>query len=79
MCDVKNGPGKFESEPCYAEEIYNLLGEGLLEEEDNFTFFTPDEEFKKKHNISSEVNQILIEEDDNGFVFITEIIADEGE
>lgn len=34
MCDIKNGPGKFEGEPCYASTIYEAILDGATDQID---------------------------------------------
>jgi hypothetical protein len=81
MCEIKNGPGKFEAEPCYAEELYDLWNSGQLDESDDCEFgilefgveADHDAEFWRKHNIAPEVKAIQISEDSYGFVWTNEI------
>ena len=82
MCKTVNGPGKFEGEPCYAEELYQKWNDGELEDHwwdeegelVSFLFLKEDPEFVTKHSL--EINPIVaisIYEDGYGFVHTHEL------
>lgn len=88
MCDKQNELGKFEAEPCYAEEIYEMILDGCADETiDNdevaesspVDFIVIDDEFRSKHGIDSTVHAISGWTSDNGFFWTDELTKEEFE
>lgn len=80
MCDVKNGPGKFEGEPCYAESAWTSVLDGFGEIVDfadgtSIDVLHVDAEFRSLHGIADDVVAIAAEESDSGFVTTAELTA----
>lgn len=82
MCDVKNGLGKFEGEPCYAETVYDAALNGECDaldfaNGDTVDLYEPDDEFRAVHGIAADVVAIAGEESSQGFYSTRELTAEE--
>jgi hypothetical protein len=76
--DVEGGiirtPGKFQSEPIYAPYFWDLMMDGVQDEdmdEGNGVVFNIGEDDLNEFPELKGINKIILEQDDNGFVWIT--------
>lgn len=82
MCNRQNGPGKFEGEPCYAEDVYIAALDGATEIIDTpegavIDVFEVDDEFRQAHDIAANVFAIIGEESEQGFYSTREVTKPE--